>query len=126
MTFYFNPDDFLRTDLWKRITESFDKPISLTEAYINYADHATVNFPHCDGRNDGPTILICINQEWKRDLFGYTVFFKDMNSNDIIRTIVPEPGKAVIFKGSLWHSATPIAHYASYPRFMLAVRCLMK
>lgn len=125
MTYSFDPELFVRTDLWKRVEKSFDTQVSLNNAYINIGDHATVNIPHCDGNKSGPTILICINQEWKRDWGGYTVLFKSMNSNEIIKASVPEPGKALIFNGPIWHTGVPIAHFAAYPRFILTMHCFM-
>ena len=126
MTFSFNSEDFIRTDLWKRIKESFKESVSLSKAYINFADPATVNLPHCDGQDNGPSILICLNQEWRRDWGGYTVFFKDMTSSEITKAVVPEPGKAVIFNGSNWHSGMPVAHFAPYPRFILTTHCFIE
>ncbi len=125
MTYNFDPDYFLQTDLWKRCSRLFAYDISLSHAYINYSDHATVSLPHSDGKDNGPSILICLNQEWKREWGGYTVMFKNMNSNDIIHAVSPEPGKATIFRGSMWHSGTPVAHYADYPRFMLTIHCFV-
>lgn len=126
MTYSFDPEKFVRTDLWKRVEKMFDSQVSLSKAYINIADHATVNLPHCDGQDDGPSILICLNQEWRRDWGGYTVFFKGMNSNQVISTVVPEPGKAIIFNGSIWHSGLSVASFADYPRFLLTIHCFIE
>ena len=129
MAYYFDPNDFVykyQPDLWNRIKELFGRPVSLDEAYINYGDHATVNLSHCDGRQDGATFLICLNKEWNKDWSGLTVFYESVVSNKIIKAIVPEPGKATIFNPPIWHGVTPIAHWAESPRFMLALRCLIK
>ena len=92
MTRPFDLEPFMRTELWLRVMKLFKEKLSLGKAYVNYSDHATVNLPHCDGNESGPSFLICLNQEWKRDWGGYTVMFKDMFSNDVIHTVVPEPG----------------------------------
>ena len=126
MTYNFISENFIRTELWKRccdLFKNFDRKLGLTNAYINYSDHATVNLPHCDGQNGGPSFLININQEWKRDWAGYTVLFKGMHDNEILHTVLPEPSKATIFKGTIWHTGTPVSHFAEYPRFMLTLHC---
>ena len=125
MTRPFDIDTFVKTDLWIRLDNLFENELSLSKSYINYSDHATVSLPHCDGEVSGPTIMICLNQEWKKDWGGYTVLFESMNSNNITHAIVPEPGKAFIFNGGIWHSGVPVAHFADYPRFMLTLHCFL-
>jgi len=109
--------------VWKRLEGLFDFKVKPCKIYINYADHATVNLPHCDGTDNGPSVLICLNQEWRRDWGGYTVFFKSMSSSKITKAFVPEPGKAIIFNGSNWHSGMPVAHFAPGPRYILTFHC---
>ena len=125
MTFSFDNKNMIATDLWRRCVAMFDERLSLSKAYINYADSATVNLPHCDGEDDGPSILICLNSVWDREWFGYTCFFKGMSSQKIIKTVVPEPGKAIVFNGSTWHTGTPVSPYAEYPRFILTLHCFL-
>ena len=125
MTRPFDINEFVKTDLWQRIDALFDKVLSVGKAYINFSDHATVNLPHCDGDNPGPTIMICLNQEWKKDWGGYTVVYKSMHEDDIEFASVPEPGKLIIFNGGKWHSGQPVAHFAEYPRFMLTLHCFL-
>ena len=72
------------------------------------------------------TILYYTAKEWKKEWGGYTVMFNDMHSNDIMHTAVPEPGKATIFRGSIWHSGTPVSHFSDYPRFMLTIHCFLE
>tara|TARA_Y100000593_G_C4276374_1_gene320287 strand:+ start:623 stop:1174 length:552 start_codon:yes stop_codon:yes gene_type:complete len=126
MTHNMDPNFFVQTDLWKRCSDLFEDKISLSHAYINISDHATVNLPHSDGKDHGPSFLICLNQEWKKEWGGHTVMFKDMHSSDIMHAVSPEPGKATIFRGSIWHSGTPVAHFAEYPRFMLTIHCFLE
>jgi len=126
MTRAFDIDVFVKTDLFIRIDALFKEELQLAKAYINYSDHATVSLPHCDGNEAGPTIMICLNQEWKREWGGYTAVFDHMNSSDVVHTSVPEPGKMTIFKGSLWHTGVPIAHFTDYPRFMLTLHSFLE
>ena len=121
-THHFNPDEFVKTSFWQRIEKSVDYPLGLLEAYINYGDSSTLTFPHCDNREDQMSMLMCLNQDWHRSWGGYTVFFEGVDSNEIIKTVVPEPGKAIFFNGSMYHLALPSNINAEYPRFMLAIK----
>ena len=119
---HFDPLQFEKTTFFKRIANNIDNPIRLMQAYINYAENSTLNFPHCDDKSDCLSILLCLNQDWHRNWGGYTSFFKDISSNDIIETVVPEPGKAIFFNGRLFHTATPPNITSQVPRFMLAIK----
>ena len=120
---HFDPLQFEQTTFFERIKHNIDKPIRLMQAYINYAESSTLNFPHCDSYHGHVlSILLCINQDWHRNWGGYTSFFKDISSNDIIETVVPEPGKAIFFNGRLFHTATPPNITSQVPRFMLAIK----
>jgi len=123
-THHFNPDEFVKTTFWHRVKKSVNYPIRLMQAYINYSESSTLNFPHCDNREDQMSILMCLNQDWHRSWGGYTVFFEGVDSNDIIETVVPEPGKAIFFNGSMYHSALPPNMNAESPRFMLALKTI--
>lgn len=118
----FDPELFVKTTVWKKIAAIFVEPVEMIESYINHSDASTVTLPHCDTREDNPTVLICLNQEWNRDWWGYTVFFEGIRSDKIIDTICPAPGRVTIFDGSIWHAALPPGPLALYPRFMLAVK----
>lgn len=118
-----DPELFRKLPIWKQIQSAFDSPLILKQAYINYANPSTVTLPHCDGTSQQEmTILICINQKWSRDFGGFTYFFESMNSQKVRETFVPEPRKAIFFKGSIWHCASPPTIFAPDPRFMLAIK----
>ena len=115
---------FVRTEFWNKIEKYVNCPIGLSDAYINYADSSTLTFPHCDNRENEMSILLCLNQDWHRNWGGYTSFFSGVADNNIIKTVVPEPGKAIFFNGSIYHVALPPNNIAEYPRFMLALKLL--
>lgn len=109
--------------LWtKKITDVFEEPLELNKTYINKADCATKTRAHCDNSDNGPSVLIPMNREWDRNWGGYTVFFKGMDSSEIVKTISPSPGQIIIFNGSMWHLALPPSMCAPGPRFMMALK----
>lgn len=124
MTHSINPEEFVKTSLFKRIQYEIEKPIFLKDVYINIGDFGTINLPHTDGYEGGISILINLNEDWSRDWAGHTVFFEgsSSNKNKIVLASCPEPRKAVFFHSSICHHATPIASFAKYNRFMLVIK----
>lgn len=119
---HIDPFEFVKTTVWHKLEKFFEEPVGVKEAYINYSEFSTATLPHCDNTEDEPSILISLNQEWKRDWGGYTAFFKGMHSNTISKAICPAPGQVIIFNGSVWHYALPPVHFAPCARFMLALK----
>jgi hypothetical protein len=119
---HFNPDDFVRTNFWKQLEGIVEHPLGLVEAYVNISESHTLTFPHCDNKLNEMSVLLYLNNEWHRSWGGYTVFFDGMTGNKIKKTVVPEPGKVVIFNGSIFHMALPPTHVAPFPRFVLALK----
>ncbi len=117
-----DPEAFVRTTVWGKLEKLFDDPVGLAEAYINYSEFSTTTSPHCDNTEGDPSILICLNQQWDRNWGGYTTFFEGMNTDKVVKTIVPSPGQLIVFNGSMWHYALPIVSFSPYPRFMLAIK----
>ncbi|MCK4784633.1 MAG: hypothetical protein KAV87_12845 [Desulfobacteraceae bacterium] len=119
-------ESFVRTELWKRLAREFKEELLLTDVYFNCSDFATKTLPHNDNENNGPSILVTLNQEWERKWAGYTVFFESEDSKNIVKTVCPIPGQVVIFNGSMYHYALPPSQSARYPRRMLAIKTVYK
>jgi hypothetical protein len=118
------PDLFLveYAELWKRIENSSGYSLNLRDAYINCSNPQTTTLTHYDSYEDSSlTILIYLNQSWDKDWGGYTVFFREMNGNDVVGVEVPEYKKAVIFEGKIPHLAMPTDSNAP-DRFTLAIK----
>jgi len=113
---------FVNTTPWGKIEKLFQDPIGLLSAYINYSELSSRSLAHSDGIINEPSVLICLNEHWDRDWGGYTVFFKGMNSDEIVKAVCPVPGQIIIFNGFNWHLALPPTIYAQVPRFMLALK----
>ena len=106
-------------ELWRQIQDYVGESLTLHDIYINRSSTDEINLAHCDNNIHSLSILICLNQEWHRDWAGYTVFFDGMNSNEILKTVIPEPGKAIFFDSRIWHLALPVSKIAPVRRMMV-------
>ena len=122
MSCHFDPEVFVTTKFWHRLEKVVDEPLGVLEAYMNYSESHTLTFPHCDSSEGDMTIIVYLNLEWHRGWGGYTCFFDSSYGNEVVETVVPEPGKVIFFNGNLYHSALPPNHIAPFPRFTLAIK----
>ena len=84
-------------------------------SYINYFAPAENPYFHSDG-DRGVTVLIYINPETSLDEGGETQF---VGSNHCIHSVLPRPGRAVMFDARLVHKATS---FRTQPRFTIALK----
>ena len=76
---------------------------------------------HIDGEYDGSiTVMVYPNEEWYPSWGGETVFFRD---DECIDSIIPKPGRVVMFPGNLLHGATaPSKNIKAAARFSVALQ----
>jgi len=121
---HIDPELFLieYADLWKRVESEIGFKLEVLDPYINCYNAHTVTLTHYDSHEDSNfTVLVYLNPEWIKDWGGYTAFFKEMNTNDIVAIEVPEYKKVVMFDGRIPHYALPVAITAP-DRFTLAIK----
>jgi len=83
---------------------NFDKFLKLSEVYASANPYGTVHESHTDS-DQGITIMYYLNHHWSIENAGETVFHKD---GDIIRSIIPKPGRVVVFDGNIKHCARDV------------------
>ena len=110
----FEIDDFVQTSLWNVVSQIVTF-VSGKEGYFPYdigcnniqaTDTTTI---HIDSEfNESEfTLLIYLNEDWTANHHGETVFFDDMEGNEVIFAVRPRYGRVAIFHGSIPHSARP-------------------
>lgn len=78
-------------------------------------------YRHLAGEENFPaTILMYMNDEWNKDWAGETVFFDD--DNEIITSVLPKKGRAVVFDGTIMHAARPVSRYCRDLRQILVFK----
>ena len=98
----------------------------LERAYVNYSVSSNVDRLHTDAyRENEYTILIYANKYWDLDWGGETLFY-DSITLEIITAVKPVPGRIVLFKGNIPHSARPPQIHCPYPRYTIALKFIQK
>ena len=81
--------------------------LQLERAYASANPYGTVHESHRDydiNSNGGITVMYYLNNSWDLSLGGETVFY-DINKYDIQKSVIPKPGRVVIFDGLIEHCA---------------------
>lgn len=110
----FEVDDFVQTLLWRLVSQIVTF-VSGKEGYYPYdigcnniqsADTTTIH-RDCEVHENEFTLLIYLNQDWTENHHGETVFFSDIEGNEVIFAVRPKYGRVAIFHGAIPHSARP-------------------
>jgi hypothetical protein len=83
---------------------NLNKFLKLSRVYASANPYGTVHESHTD-TDQGITIMYYLNESWNIENAGETVFHKD---GDIIRSVIPKPGRVVVFDGSIEHCARDV------------------
>jgi len=79
--------------------------VSLGRAYASGCTHGNIHELHRDDNalnfNEIYTIMFYLNKEWNVEFGGETVFY--YSQTETIHSILPRPGRAVLFDGSIPH-----------------------
>jgi len=81
--------------------------LKLEKVYASANPYGTVHESHKDyseNTKGGITVMYYLNNNWNLSLAGETVFY-DNNGLDIQKSIIPKPGRVVIFDGLIEHCA---------------------
>lgn len=81
--------------------------LKLKKCYASANPYGTVHQSHKDydhDSNGGITVMYYLNKEWNLERGGETVFY-DNYQEDIFKSIIPKPGRVLIFDGMIEHCA---------------------
>ena len=80
--------------------------LKLDRCYASASPYGTVHEIHTDyvEPHQGITVMYYLNSNWDFQLGGETVFF-DIFKKDIIKSIIPKPGRVIVFDGGYPHCA---------------------
>lgn len=95
--------------------------MQISEIYANTADAMSTMLPHTDRPKGCWTLLYFANYEWDIKWGGQTNFI-DGSATEILGSVIPKPGRFVLFEADIVHEATPPTFYAPYRRFTIAFK----
>lgn len=89
--------------------------------YCNHIMSNEIPQSHYDSQYEtDTTILYYANVDYNHDWGGETVFYDE--SKELIKAVMPKPGRISIFPANVLHSARPFALYVQEPRFTVAFK----
>jgi hypothetical protein len=104
--------------LWATVQERCLPGHALLRCYANAHTYGVEGYPHVDAPEPGQkTVVIYLNPRWQPDWAGETVFFDA--EGDIVHAVLPKPGRAVIFDGSILHAARGVSRICTAARVTL-------
>jgi len=112
------PDFAPLEQLWRRLKSKELVGHSLVRCYANAHTFGIEGYPHVDSRLPGNfTTIVYLNPTWKPEWAGETVFMND--EGDIHKSILPRPGRAVIFDGRITHAVRALTRICPAMRVTL-------
>lgn len=120
-------DVFENTPICYELLELINKNIlseswELKEAYVNSNQYGENSYIHKDNSNykKSITCLIYLNNDWKPDFSGETLFYD--SKDDAMIAVSPKFKRVVIFDGEIVHRASPPSRICPSRRLVLVVK----
>lgn len=109
--------------LWQIVDRNIaEHTCSIDRMYVNaytYGDCPTVHVDH-DGAGYY-TVLYYANEEWSYDWSGETVFYNE-SKDEILKSIVPRPGRLIVFDSRIPHVAREPNRICPVVRYTVAIK----
>lgn len=111
---------------WRGLKRESLPPVKLMGVYANGQTCGQDAPIHRDnwGNEKGVTVLIFCNPFWATSWGGELVFYDDAKV-DVIKSVLPKPGRVVIFDGSIPHAAKSPALSCDQLRMTIAFKTLL-
>jgi len=116
----------------KKQTESILKDMHIFDllqserTYASANPYGTVHESHVDYNEDfsskgGITVMYYLNNLWNFNFAGETVFY-NKNNQDILKSIIPKPGRITVFDGTIEHCAREVRRDLNDLRMVLTFK----
>lgn len=116
------PEELAATELDKVAREILGPSFRIERAYINVYFSSTPTAIHADDQKDNRvTVLYYANPVWLPDWAGETVLYT-RDGKDIQQSILPVPGRIIIFDSTQPHASRPPSILAQAPKFTIAIK----
>tara|TARA_R100000329_G_C7597485_1_gene211889 strand:- start:416 stop:1300 length:885 start_codon:yes stop_codon:yes gene_type:complete len=102
--------------------------LELERTYASANPYGTVHESHVDYHEDfnlnlkgGITVMYYLNNFWNFNYAGETVFYNKDNQ-DILKSIIPKPGRIIVFDGTIEHCAREVRRDLNDLRMVLTFK----
>lgn len=96
---------------------------AVERAYCNAINYGDMLYAHRDRQERDSrdvTAILFINEEWKREWGGETIFFND--DGDAVHAVSPQPGRLILFRSAIEHRAGAPTRVCNRTRLTLALK----
>lgn len=96
--------------------------LKIERCYASANLYGTVHQSHRDyalDSNGGITVMYYLNNNWNLNYAGETVFY---HNGEILKSIIPKPGRVIIFDGTIEHCARDIRRDVNDLRMVLTFK----
>lgn len=93
----------------------------IVRCYANAYTFGTEGYPHVDSYSDSDmTIIVYLNENWKTEWFGETVFFD--HNDEIIHAVLPKFGRCVVFPSGMLHAGRSVSRLCPVARTVFVMK----
>ncbi|AXW61906.1 hypothetical protein CJO94_08015 [Ralstonia solanacearum] len=116
-------------DLWDRMKELLGASPMLYECMLTANPYGLEGRPHYDcpdpaRRPNHVTVLVYCNREWDLAWGGETVVCD--HENEIVRAVLPKPGRISILRGDPYHVARGVSRFCLVDRRVLTYKAWLR
>ena len=118
-------DDLLTGVVQKAVAEIKKRYLppesKVLRCYSNAYAFGTEGYPHTDSKVDSDmTIVLYMNEEWKPEWAGETVFFDE--EDEIIQAVLPKYNRCVIFPSAMLHVGRSVSRICNQLRTVFVLK----
>ena len=120
--------EHLVTRIWERIAAHYGQAsFEIRGVFLNGQSHGQDGEIHLDSEEPGKayTFVVYLNRVWEAGWQGETVLYND-ERNEIVTSVIPYPGRLLVFDGSMPHWGRAPAKVFPGLRVTLAFHTLLK
>jgi hypothetical protein len=104
-----------------------NRKVEIFRQYVNFSMSNTVDMIHVDSPTNSVNAYTLVhygNFIWNKNWHGETVFYNS-NSDEIMFSVMPKPGRIVFFDSNIPHCARPPSSLSEYSRYTIATKLLI-
>ena len=108
--------------IWTLLKEVLQLPkLELVRVYLNAYPYGCDTGVHADSAHpDEVTIVLAVHEDWHVDYGGETAVLDERD--EVVRAVLPIPGRAFIFRANQRHAARPLARSCGIVRRMVVFK----
>lgn len=111
------------SEIWDFLEPDLDiRGLRPERVIVNAYNHGDSSWLHKDSEHPNHwTVIVYLNDVWDMNWGGETILIED--GGDLITTVLPTPGRVVLFDSRVLHGPRPVSREAPLPRLGVTFQC---